>query len=100
MYNTGDNDSDKTHLSSHSLSLPVPPSHSLKINKSIMNKKQYTTPTLTVVTFKAERGYAESLFAKARTVSITSLFTGEPVISNQENWGAEQALFDDDTWSD
>lgn len=61
-------------------------------------KKIYTTPTLTVVTFKAERGYAESLFSRARTVSITSLFSSGPVISNQENWSAEQNLFDDNTW--
>ncbi len=61
-------------------------------------KKQYITPMLTVVTFKAERGYAGSLdpnkLLSFRMVS--SLLSGSAVDNTQETWTEEQELFT--TW--
>ena len=65
-----------------------------------MNKKQYTTPTLTVVTFKTERGYAQSSLSatKFRLNSLLGL-VNPTVISTQEGWGDEVNLFgDDNNW--
>ena len=64
-----------------------------------MNKKQYVTPELTVVTFKAERGYAGSQ-------RFLSLMFGETGIAQKasisENWLPEENLFgennEDNVW--
>ena len=54
-------------------------------------KKQYTAPELTVVTFKAERGYAASdpakilrIFALSNTINVTS---------TQETWALDDNAF-------
>lgn len=57
-----------------------------------MNKRQYITPELTVVTFKAERGYAESL---GRSVVIAVFGGGTAPKGNQEGWLGEVNLFGD-----
>ena len=54
-----------------------------------MEKKHYIAPTLTVVTFKPERGYAGS-------IALLSLFQAEHDdynTYNQENWDEEGSLF-------
>lgn len=61
-----------------------------------MNKKEYTAPTLTVVTVKAERGYAGSL---TRTFYL-ALLGENKIFSSQETWGTESLFgaFPEDTW--
>ncbi len=59
-------------------------------------KKQYTPPTLTVVAFKAEQGYAGSN-SKMMLFSLFSALEGSPNVPNsQESWSDEQNLFG--TW--
>ena len=59
-------------------------------------KKQYTAPTLTVVTFKTERGFAQSGLSatKFRLNTLLGLYTPD-IESSQEAWGAEEDLFTD-----
>jgi len=59
-------------------------------------KQQYTAPTLTVVSFKSERGYAQSGLTSFRFV-MSSALSGTPisVTSNQEQWDAPVNLFGD-----
>ena len=64
----------------------------MKHNIFAMNKKQYTAPVLTVVEFKAERGYAFSgmdlgLF---RTDAEADIYNTQ----GQENWSTGGSLFD------
>lgn len=53
------------------------------------DKKEYTAPELTVVTFKMERGFAASSF------SISHIFLGEEaeMMSNQESWETNDNAF-------
>ena len=65
----------------------------MKHNIFAMNKKQYTAPVLTVVEFKAERGYAFSgmemgLFMTNAEADIQFNTQG------QENWSTGGSLFD------
>ena len=62
-----------------------------------MNKKQYTAPELTVVTFKSERGFAQSGLSatKFRLNSLLGLYTPS-IESGQETWSAQEDLFSDD----
>lgn len=62
-----------------------------------MNKKTYTPPTLNVVTFKSERGYAQSTLnaTKFRLNSLLGLFTPN-IESGQEAWSAQEDLFSGD----
>ena len=62
-----------------------------------MNKKEYTAPTLTVVEFKAENGYVNSLLKKNLTLSLHSMLgTDAEVVSQQESWSSQEDLFG--TW--
>ena len=60
------------------------------------SKKQYIAPTLTVVTFKTERGYAQSSLnaTRFRLNSLLGL-NAHDIYSNQEAWGAEEDIFTD-----
>ena len=62
-----------------------------------MNKKTYTPPTLTVVTFKSERGFAQSTLnaTKFRLNSLLGVFAPD-IESGQEAWSAQEDLFSDD----
>ena len=55
-----------------------------------MNKKQYTTPVLTVVEFKVERGYASSMLRFS--MEQETLFNDQ----GQENWNEGGNLFGGD----
>lgn len=63
-----------------------------------MSKKEYIAPTLTIVTFKSELGYAASSQYSMRTFNLLSAFmVAEPTTVSQESWGTEETnLFD--TW--
>ena len=67
-----------------------------------MNKKQYIAPELTVVTFKAERGFADSIpvanFNVLNTFSI-ALGGGISASSQVETWDDGGNLFGTEgTW--
>lgn len=55
-------------------------------------KKEYIAPELTVVTIKAERGYAAS---NLYTVRILNQLLGSLTGSNMEAWGPEDNSFND-----
>ena len=64
-----------------------------------MNKKQYITPELTVVTIKAERGFAGSNPKSILSVVLNGAGFGlfeAPSVS--ENWLEEENLFGEETW--
>ena len=54
------------------------------------DKKEYTAPELTVVTFKTERGYASSSF---RISHIFLSQEADDMMSNQESWGTNDDAF-------
>jgi len=54
-------------------------------------KKQYTAPELTVVTFKVERGYANS---QLQAFKILAGALNPGLNSTQETWTSEENLFD------
>ena len=59
-------------------------------------KKQYIAPTLTVVTFKTERGFAQSGLSATKFSLNTIMGLYSPtIISSQEIWGVEEELFTD-----
>ena len=55
-------------------------------------KKEYTAPELTVVTFKTEHGYAAS------GLGLNYEFTYEPCNESQETWTNDDSYFDR-SWS-
>ena len=65
-----------------------------------MNKKEYTAPTLTVVTFKTERGYAASITGygpNATLLGLLSLNSDEGYNDQgQQNW--HESDYFGDTW--
>ena len=56
-------------------------------------KKQYTAPELTVVTFKAEQGYAQSQRSLTSFQINTLLGLSKPVVSSQETWAIDENTF-------
>lgn len=56
-------------------------------------KKEYLAPTLTVVTFKSERGYASSIPSEMSFDHFSLLMVESSVNSNQESWTSEENLF-------
>lgn len=58
-----------------------------------MNKKQYISPELTVVSFQTERGYAQSSIGLTKFRINTLLGLNTPVVSSQEGWTTDD-LFD------
>ena len=62
------------------------------------SKKQYIAPTLTVVTFKTERGYQASGLQVFKVFSNIAT-PGVEIASSQEDWDATENLFgDNNTW--
>ena len=60
-----------------------------------MNKKEYTAPTLTVVEFKAERGYAVSgPLGMVVPTQLLGTFNAQGI----ENWDVNEANLIGDTW--
>ena len=59
-------------------------------------KKQYTAPELTVVTFKAEQGYAQSRLSQTSFWINTLLGLSKPVVSSQETWAIDENTFGGD----
>jgi len=59
-----------------------------------MNKKEYIAPTLTVVTFKTERGYAASGYGPDHAfLGLLSLeFENDYNAQGQENWNESSAF--------
>lgn len=57
------------------------------------DKKEYVAPSLTVVTFKSERGYAQSL--GKQYLKLTSAFLGNSLTieSSQELWANDELTF-------
>ena len=60
-----------------------------------MNKKQYAAPTLTMVEFKAERGYAVSgPLSMVVPTQLLGTFNAQGI----ENWDVNEANLIGDTW--
>ena len=60
-----------------------------------MDKKQYTAPKLTVVSFKIEEGFAGS---NERSL-LPTLELEEPVQGSQQNWASEDQTFFNRGWN-
>ena len=60
-----------------------------------MDKKQYTAPELTVVSFKIEVGFAGSNVLRL----IPDLGLEEPVQGSQQNWTSDDQTFFDRSWN-
>lgn len=55
------------------------------------NKKEYQAPELTVVSFKSECGYAQSLLSVTRIKFSSALAGGPSPISSQEGWSNDES---------
>lgn len=67
----------------------------MKKKETMKTKKQYTAPELTVLSFKAEVGFAGSQGGNGN--SLTSFFipilNGSNITSNQETWATDNSTF-------
>ena len=64
---------------------------------SMKDKKKYIAPELTVVTFKVERGYAQSALKTIQLI-LPAAFNNVSPTSTQEGWGAIDQTTFGDTW--